>query len=153
MVRACLIDEIGAFDTNLDQGEDVDFLMRAAAMSQWTIEGVNKVWVAYHCRENSLSSNLSALDIAWVTLMKRASKMAPELVQLYSKSVTGQFYRKQARRALRPGGNTAQAVQYMARAFKADPFLILRSPRRTVLTLLGVCLALMPFHHLKEIVR
>lgn len=153
MVRRHVLDQAGSFDESLRQGEDVEFLMRVAALTPWTIEGVNRVWVSYACASSSLSSDIGALDEAWQTLMCRAESLAPDLFARNRRSIEGQFYRKQARRALRAGGSLKQAREYVMRAFSADPLLLLHSPRRTVLTLLGLALASIHLTAAREIAQ
>jgi glycosyltransferase involved in cell wall biosynthesis len=153
MIRRHVLDQAGTFDDALRQGEDVELLMRVAALTPWTIEGVNRVWISYACDPLSLSSDVGALDEAWQTLMSRAERLAPDLFARNRRSITGQYYRKQARRALRAGGSLRQARDYIARAFSADPLLLFHSPRRTVLTLLGLALASIHLNAAREIAQ
>jgi GT2 family glycosyltransferase len=152
-IRAEAFAQIGGFDTGLRFAEDQDLLVRLAAVTDWRILGVDKGWLTYRCGDESQSSDLDAMEEGWQRLMSHVSDLAPEKLRGRHRGIEAAFYRAHARRALRAGGSAGAAVGALARSFLTDPTLVFRSPRRSLLTLAGVLLALTPFPKLKEYVR
>ena len=152
-LRVEVFREIGGFDETLRHAEDQDLLVRLAAATEWRIEGVDQGWLTYRCGEQSQSSDLAAMEEGWRRLMRNVSDLAPEKLEGRCRRIRAAFYRAHARRALRAGGSVGAAARALALSFLADPTLVFHSPRRSLLTVAGLFVALSPFPQLKEYVR
>jgi glycosyltransferase involved in cell wall biosynthesis len=138
VVRREVFEKITPFDTNMSYTEDLDFLLRVSCCNSWEIEGINKVLMGYRISESSLSSNLDRMEQGWEFLISKARKHTPELVEQHYLKARSTQLRYLARRALRSNLPSKTAVNYMTRALLSDWKLILREPRRTLLTILAV---------------
>lgn len=139
VVRRAIFDDVGGFDETLNHAEDQEFLFRMLALSSWKLSGLDRVLVHYRANANGLSSDFSYMEGGWRQLMSRARHHAPDLVATYEARATAVMMRYLARRAIRLRAGYSQAAHYMGRCLRADWRLAFAEPRRTILTLLGVC--------------
>lgn len=149
--RDSVFRETGGFATGLHYAEDQDWLLRVALMGRWAIHGVDAEWFFYRSSENSQSSDLEAMRLGWLRMVERARVLFPEPADAAVRCAVGPIHRQLARRALRMGQARA-AFRYLWMALQRDPLLIARQPKRTLLTLAGACLSLIPHPNLKELV-
>lgn len=153
VARASLLERLDGFKESLAYIEDQDLALRTAGLTPWTVEGIDAVLVKYQSSDTSRSSHLSGTADCWQRLMSDSRAFLPRSIKARTKIFEGAFYRNLARRALRPGGSAGEAARALWQAFCADPFLLLRNPRRTSLTLAGLCLSILPFHQAREIIQ
>ena len=135
MVRAALVDRIGGFDPLMSHIEDQELLLRAAATSPWRVEGIDRPLIRYTIAAGTRSSDFSKTEESWHHLMRQARRWCPERSIGSWRLAEAAFYLNQARRAVRQSGLWATTCGYLARAFRADPLLVLRTPRRCLFTL------------------
>ncbi len=138
VVRREVFQEITPFDRNMNYAEDLDFLLRVICSDRWHIEGINKVLMGYRASESGLSSNLERMEEGWEVLISKARKYNPDLVERHYLKARSTHLRYLARRAFRLHLPSQVAANYMTRALLSDWKLILREPRRTLLTILAV---------------
>ena len=150
--RREVITQIGGFKDGLDYAEDQDWLVRFAASAAWRAMGVDKVWFYYRSRPDSQSADLDAMRSGWTQLANRAQAIVGTHTTAMRARAYAVFCRQLARRALRKPGAQAEAFKWLTEALRSDPKLILRQPRRTILTALGVLVAFLPFSLAKEFV-
>lgn len=141
----------GGFTPGLDYAEDQDWLLRLALDNACRIVGVNAEWFFYRSSPDSQSADLQAMRTGWVQMVGAACIDHPETAPKAARGAYGPYHRQLARRALRMG-ESREALKYMGCALKHDPFLLLRAPKRTGLTLVGIILSFIPNSKLKELV-
>ncbi|TWA52914.1 glycosyl transferase family 2 [Azospirillum baldaniorum] len=139
VVRRAVFSAVGGFDETLSHAEDQEFLFRMMVLSSWKLAGLDRILVRYRASVDGLSSDFSHMERGWRCLMDCARCYAPDLVAAHEARATAMMMRYLARRALRLQTGFGQAVHYMGRCFHADWRLAFAEPRRTFLTLAGVC--------------
>lgn len=130
--------EIGSFEESMNYSEDMDWLLRVACSDRWKVEGINEVLTQYRTSTGGLSSNLYRMEEGWNLLVDRAKHYAPELVNQYYSQARATYLRYLARRAFRCDFPPQVGGDFMTRALRSDWKLILKEPRRTLLTMLAV---------------
>ncbi|MEL6956941.1 MAG: glycosyltransferase family 2 protein, partial [Pseudomonadota bacterium] len=149
--RRAVFEETGGFADGLNHAEDQDWLLRVALQGRWQIRGIDAEWFFYRSSEASQSADLEAMRRGWAEMVSRAKQAFPEAAELAARRAHGPIHRQLARRALRMG-QPAAAFRYLWIALSRDPLLLARQPKRTLLTLAGACLSLIPHPKLKELV-
>lgn len=150
--RREVIAQIGGFEDGLDYAEDQDWLVRFTAKSAWRAMGVNQVWFFYRSRPDSQSADLDAMRSGWNRLANRAQDFCGSDIAAMRARAYAVFCRQLARRALRKSNASGEAMNWLKEALQSDPMLVLRQPRRTLLTTLGVLISYFPFSTAKELV-
>lgn len=153
IARASLLDRLNGFDEEMAYIEDQDIALRTVLQTPWTVEGVDAVLVQYACSDTSRSSALSQTEACWKKLVAHVRHLLPADLRNRLHRFEASFYRNLARRALRPGGSTEDALRALKHAFAADPLLFMHAPKRTGLTLAGLVLSLFPVRAIQELVR
>lgn len=149
--RRQVLDQIGPFRPGLNFAEDQDWLLRVALDGEWEIRGVDAEWFFYRSSASSQSADLEAMRRGWWSMVDRARECFPEETEAPLRDAIGPIHRQLARRALRLG-RSLEAVRYLRMAVMADPFLIARQPKRTLLTAAGLLVSFIPHPKLKELV-
>ena len=148
--RRSVLEHVGRFKAGLDYAEDQDWLVRVALDGTYIIAGMNSEGLYYSSSATSLSSDLQQMRAGWLRMRSDARQNYPDKVGPIQRSASARFHRYLARRALRLR-NPRQALKYIYIALRQDPFLILRQPRRTGLTLLGTFASLTKITKLQEL--
>ncbi|MEB3216565.1 MAG: glycosyltransferase family A protein [Nostocales cyanobacterium 94392] len=152
VVRRQVFQEIGYFDCNMNYSEDLDFLFRVAC-SHWKIEGIDHVLLGYRTTQGGLSSQLYKMEEGWETLMDKAKIIAPELVEKHYFRARSNHLRYLARRAFRLHLSPHIGVDFLNRALNSDWQLIVREPRRTLLTIVAIYgNQMLQYIHLRKII-
>jgi glycosyltransferase involved in cell wall biosynthesis len=138
VVRQEVFQQVGVFDESMKYNEDLDWCLRVMCSGNWNIEGINKVLMRYRTTEGGLSSHLYCMEKGWDLLIAKATQYAPELVARHYSKARAVHLRYLARRALRCSLPSQVGVDFMTRALRSDWELMLREPRRTLLTMLAV---------------
>jgi hypothetical protein len=134
----------GNFDTTLTHGEDQEWVARVLATTHWAVQGLPDILVHYRTSPAGLSADLPRMRNGWMAVMERVAAYAPRETIGVTPEVTAMFHRYLARRALRTG-QFPQALRPMWQAWRASPRAMLtRQPHRTLMTMLGLCAALLP---------
>lgn len=131
VVRRRVLEEAGGFCEAMSYCEDLEWLLRVRCCTGWAIEGLNTVLTSYRTSVGGLSADLERMEAGWETMLAKARTYAPELVKRHEDRARAIHLRYLARRSLRLGSASAQGVDFMARALRSDPGLLLRQPRRT----------------------
>ncbi len=139
VLRRDLFTEVGGFVSDMSYSEDLEWLLRVACDGRWRIAGLPQVLTYYRTSAGGLSSSLQRMEQGWLRLIEEARGYAPELVRRHFATAQAIHLRYLARRSLRLGGTPAIGTDFMWRALRSDWRLLLRQPRRTVLTTLAVC--------------
>ena len=149
--RREVFEQTGGFAEGLDFAEDQDWLLRVAVIGKWQIRGINAEWFFYRSDDTSQSSDLESMRRSWHRMVASTHEQFPQLAPRLAKRAYGPLHRQLARRALRMG-RCLTAAKYLLMALGKDPFLVLRQPRRTMLTLCGIAIAFLPHAAIKELV-
>jgi len=149
--RKTVFDCAGGFTKGLNYAEDQDLLLRIALKDKWQIRGVDAEWFFYQSTDTSQSSDLEAMRKGWLSMVAAAQKTFPEKAVKSVQYAYGPFHRQLARRALRMH-QPLSALRYLIMALSRDPLLITRQPKRTLLTLAGAFLTLIPSLKLREFI-
>ena len=150
--RARVIRDVGDFAKGLNFAEDQEWLLRVAMCGRWAIRGIDEEWLFYRSSAESQSADLEAMRRGWLTLIERAQQHGAGLSAQSIRRAHGPFYRYLARRALRMR-KPLHSIRYLAHGLKADPGLLLREPRRTVLTAMGAFLSFLPSKTIRGLVE
>jgi glycosyltransferase involved in cell wall biosynthesis len=79
IIRRDVVDSVGPFDTNLDCGEDWEFLLRTTSRCRWAV--VPEYLVFYRWREGSISSDAGLMRAGLLKLVDRMFESAPPELQ------------------------------------------------------------------------
>ena len=142
VIRRSIFDSIEGFDSNLSGTEDAELFFRIMYKG-WKVEGIDKVLAYYRANQAGISSNLYRMEEDWKKFNQKIQTYAPEFVNQHYKKAKAFFLRYLARRTLRNQQSPQMGVDFMIRALRSDWTIIIREPRRTILTMLvvyGVCL-------------
>ena len=143
--------QTGGFAEHLSYAEDQDWLLRVALDGRWKICGLNAEWFFYRSADNSQSADLEAMRLSWHKMAEAACSRFPDLAPSLMERAYGPLHRQLARRALRMG-RWKTAYKYLRMALSKDPLLLVRQPRRTLFTLCGIIVAIVPSPAIKEFV-
>lgn len=149
--RKALFEETGGFNPDFAFAEDQDWLLRVALGTDWKIMGLDEEWFFYRSSDASQSADLERMRLGWLRMVDAAHSAFPERAPRAARLAYGPLHRQLARRALRKARPT-EALRYLALAFRYNPGLLLRQPRRTALTILGTLISFLPHRKIKELV-
>lgn len=143
-VRHEVFSAAGGFDETLVAAEDLEWIIRVLIVTGCTIEGIDAPLTLYRSSPQGLSANLERQQASWERVLEIVRAWRPELMKQHYHAARATHLRYLARRALRLGKGGAVAYRYINAALAEDWRLLLRSPRRTLLTLIaayGQCIA------------
>lgn len=149
--RKDVFEASGGFTAGLNYAEDQDWLLRVALADEWQIHGLNEEWFFYRSSPGSQSADLQAMRDGWLRMIGRACQAFPETAPAAARRAYGPIHKQLARRALRMA-QPKLAWHYFSLAVRRDPMLVVRQPKRTGLTLIGILISLIPNNTLKELV-
>ncbi|OKH34566.1 glucosyl transferase [Calothrix sp. HK-06] len=137
VIRRRVLEQIGGFDLDLSGFADVELFLRVSCKG-CQVEGLDEVLVLYRTSTGGMSSQLHRMEEEWNCLNRKVQYYAPEIVKKHYNQAKAMLLRYLARRALRLSISTKVGVNYMNRALLSEWTLILREPRRTLLTMIAV---------------
>jgi glycosyltransferase involved in cell wall biosynthesis len=135
--RRAILEKIGGFDSDLSGFADAELFLRVGYQG-CEVEGISQVLVLYRASTGGMSSQLYRMEEEWNCLNQKIQVYAPELVKKHYNQAKALLLRYLARRALRLSISSKVGVNYMNRAIRSQWTLILREPRRTILTMVAV---------------
>jgi glycosyltransferase involved in cell wall biosynthesis len=138
VVRREVFDQVGRFCPTMNYSEDLEWLLRVRCTQRWNIEGLPQGLTHYRTSSGGLSADLYRMEAGWNVLAQEAQQYAPDLIAQYFATAQAIHLRYLARRAFRLRLPAEIGVDFMTRALRSDGLLLLREPRRTLLTLLAV---------------
>ncbi|GAB1538522.1 hypothetical protein NUACC21_11840 [Scytonema sp. NUACC21] len=119
--------------TNADS-TDVECWFRMSVKSDLKIEGIPEALTLYRVNSGGLSANLLKQLDSWELMLSRARLYAPEIVNQWATLARAYQLRYLARRAVTLQ-DSAMAVQLVNRALATNWRILVKEPRRTLLTL------------------
>jgi len=149
--RRDVYEEAGGFAPALTHGEDQEWVARVLALTDWEVCGLPEILVHYRTSPAGLSADLEKMRAGWLGMMSRVRGYAPVETAHAAAQAEALFLRYLARRALRTGQPRASLAPLL-RAWRASPRALLRcAPRRTLLTTMGVVLAMLPGNFARDL--
>lgn len=137
VISRTALEQVGGFDGELSGAADAELFLRLKCHG-WEVEGINEILVLYRTSLGGMSSQLYKMEEDWNRLSQKAGVYAPELIQHHYKQAQAMLLRYLARRTLRLELSSELGINFMNRALKSEWTLILREPRRTILTAVAV---------------
>ena len=98
LIRRQALMEVGGYDESLPAGQDWDLYLRLAASYEFIV--IPSVQVLYRVSGNSISSNVSNLELANLQLLDKAFADAPEYLQYLKPYSLGNAYKYLTYKAL-----------------------------------------------------
>ncbi|MCJ8281143.1 MAG: glycosyltransferase, partial [Rivularia sp. ALOHA_DT_140] len=137
VIRRAALEQVGGFDGDLSGFADAELFLRVKC-HDWQVEGINQILLLYRASLGGMSSQLYKMEDDWNRLNQKAQTYAPQLIKNGYKRAKEMLLRYLARRALRLHLSSEIGVSFMNRALRSQWTLILREPRRTILTMIAV---------------
>jgi len=138
VARRELFSALGGFHPGMSFAEDQEWLFGVAVDGTWSIKGIDQTLVYYRTSPGSLSSDLARMEAGWREMLAVAGRYAPDFLQQHQTKAQAIYLRYLARRALRQGVPAEIGLIYLRRAWQSSALSLLRQPRRSLLTLLGL---------------
>ena len=127
------------FDDRFRQSEDIECWIRIAIKTKWKIEGIPEALTLYRVNTEGLSANVFKQLASWEKVIEKTRQYAPELLEKWENTARAYQLRYLARRAVRLRDGKI-AIELIDRALKTDFSILIREPRRTLLTLFAAYL-------------
>jgi glycosyltransferase involved in cell wall biosynthesis len=137
VIRKAALEQVGGFDRELSGLADAELFLRIQCQG-WRVEGLNRVLVYYRTSVNGMSAQLYSMEADWQRMSDKIKAYAPDLIQEHYAVAESMLLRYLARRSLRLHLPAEIGSDFMSRALLADWKIILKQPRRTLLTMLAV---------------
>jgi glycosyltransferase involved in cell wall biosynthesis len=120
VIRQNLFRQIDGFDQAINYSEDMELLFRSACLTEWKIEGIDRVLVRYRIHTTGLSSTLNRMEAGWLQFIHKARSISPKLVNQHFASAHAAYLQYLARQTLRLGLSHALGIEFINRAFQSD---------------------------------
>lgn len=132
------------FDESFRQSEDIECWTRIALQTAWQFGGIGRVLTLYRVNDGGLSAQVERQLASWERFYAKVCAYAPDFARHHGAQARGFQLRYLARRLVRMGRGPL-ALHYACRACLTAPAILLREPRRTLLTLAAAsCATLLP---------
>jgi glycosyltransferase involved in cell wall biosynthesis len=139
MGRKTASGEVGYFDESLRRAEDIECWLRIAIQTPWLIEGIPEPLTLYRVNASGLSASLLQQLASWEAVVEKTRSYAPELIAQWEPLARAYQLLYLARTAVRLQIRDL-AVSLVHRAIATHPPILLKEPRRTLLTLMAAYL-------------
>ncbi len=142
IARSEVFAQVGGFAEDMSYSEDLEWLFRVMCYRRqgeppWQIEGIDRILIYYRASPAGLSASLYRMEAGWDLLIDKAREYAPFLVEQHYSLARAVHLRYLARRAFRLDLASQVGVDFINRAISSDWRIFLKSPHRTLLTLLA----------------
>lgn len=137
VIRRVALQQVGGFDMDLSGFADAELFLRVCCHG-WQVEGIDEVLVLYRTNLGGMSSQLYRMEEEWSRVNSKVQAYAPELVKTHYNHAQALLLRYLARRTLRLHLPSEVGVSFMNRALRSEWRLVLKEPRRTLLTMFAV---------------
>ncbi len=137
MMRRTVSQTYGGFDPDMNYSEDVDYLLRIMLCGNEKIMGIDDVLTYYRTNDQGLSSDLYKMEDGWNRMIEKAKQYDFHLVNQHYSLAKAIHLRYFARRAIRLKLSSKVGIQYINRSLRTDWKILLKEPRRTILTCLA----------------
>jgi glycosyltransferase involved in cell wall biosynthesis len=137
VVRRVVLAKTGGFDGGLSGFEDMEFSVRVIFWG-WQVEGLKERLSFYRAHPFGISGQLYQMEKEWHLFNGKVKTYAPEMAERHRFRAHAMALRYLARQSIRLRLSPDVGVEFMNRSLLIDWTLIVRQPRRTLLTLLTV---------------
>jgi len=138
VVRREAFNQLAGFDESLAHAEDLELMIRLCTTTAWRLEGLVAVHTHYRASAQGASAGLQRMQDGWERVIDKVQRYAPGLVLAYGSHARAVHQRYLARRALRLGLPAQEGLHWWRLAWRSSPLALLRQPRRSLGTLLGL---------------
>lgn len=128
------------FDESFRQSEDIELWVRLASVHQVRFEGIEGLLTDYRIVGGGLSANVVRQYISWTRMLDIARINAPDLIEQHGATARAYQLRYLARRAVQLG-NAELASDFLHRAWRAKPTILLEEPVKSTVTFGAVQIA------------
>ena len=128
------------FDENFRQSEDIELWVRLASVHSVKFEGIEGLLTDYRIIGGALSANVVKQYISWTQMLAVASQNAPDLVEKHGARARAYQLRYLARRSIQMG-NAVLAKDFITRALKTRPCILIEEPKKSIMTFCAIQLA------------
>lgn len=133
-------DRICWFDESFRQSEDIELWVRLAAAHDVQFEGIEPLLTDYRIIGGALSANVVKQYLSWSRMFDKAHEYAPALVERHGAAAHAYQMRYLARRSVQLG-KVDLAEDFLGRAMRIAPKIVVEEPVKTVTTWAAVKLA------------
>ncbi len=148
VIYKSVFERLGGFDESMGHDEDIELLFRLTYRSDLALMGLNRILLQYRLCENGLSSNLAKMEAGWMTLMEKARKSAPELIEQHYSAAHSAKLQYLARKSLRLNMPAAVGIGFINRAIAQSWKSLYKQPKMIAIALL-IYLKLITFNQFK----
>ena len=131
------------FNESLNQSEDIEFWTRIVLVTQWKFEGVAVPLTYYRVNQGGLSANIERQFACWQKAVELNREKAPTFFKQYYRLAKAYQLRYMARRAIQSNEKWL-GLRLILKALCCDFRILLQEPKRTIITLGGAVLRLLP---------
>jgi hypothetical protein len=139
MGRQTATGEVEYFDESFRRAEDIECWLRIAIQTSWSLEGIPEALTLYRVNAGGLSASIPKQLASWEAVLEKTRSYAPELIAQWEPIARAYQLLYLARTAVRLQIRDL-AVSLVHRAIAAHPPILLKEPRRTLLTLMAAYL-------------
>lgn len=125
--------EMAYFDESFRQSEDIECWMRIALTTRWQIEGIEGQYTQYRISAGGLSANILKQYETWEAMAEKVRSLDPAFHAKWFALSRAFQLRYLARRAVH-SGDGGLALRLVLQSLVASPGILLREPRKTVVT-------------------
>ncbi len=155
VIRRSLLEEVAYYDKgsnryrkmyfneSLNQSEDIEFWTRIALVTQWKFEGIEVPLTFYRVNQGGLSANIERQFACWQKAVELNRDKAPVFFNRYYRLAKAYQLRYMARRAIQSNEKWL-GLSLIVKALCCDMRILFQEPKRTVITLGGALLRLLP---------
>jgi hypothetical protein len=138
VVRRSVFEQVGGFCETMNYAEDLEWLIRANCADSICMEGIDQVLNGYRTNPQGLSADLCCMEKGWQSLVRQVTAYAPDLVHRHFSLAQAIHLRYLARHAVRLRLPPKIGMDFMTRAVRSNPRILLTQPKRTFLTMVAV---------------
>ncbi|MGR3838322.1 MAG: glycosyltransferase family 2 protein [Cognatishimia sp.] len=128
------------FDETFRQSEDIECWLRIALLTDWGFEGVRGALTLYRVAGDGLSAKTDRQLASWENVMRKLRPLHPEFFARHEPAARAYQMRYLARRAI-SSGDSAQARDYLARAWAQSKEPLWAEPIKSLVTILAAQIA------------
>ena len=148
VIYKTVFESLGGFDESMAHDEDIELLFRLIYQPGYALMGIDRILLQYRLCEDGLSSNLAKMEAGWMTLMEKARKLAPSLVEEHYTAAHSAKLQYLARKSLRLNMPAAVGKSFIDRAIAYRWKSLYKQPKMVAIALL-VYLKLITFNRFR----
>ena len=148
VIYKTVFETLGGFDESMAHDEDIELLFRLLYQPEFELMGIDRILLQYRLCEDGLSSNLAKMEAGWMTLMEKARKLAPDLVEEHYNAAHSAKLQYLARKSLRLNMPASVGKRFIDRAIAYRWKSLYKQPKMIAIALL-IYLKLITFNRFR----